>query len=425
MTFNFKFLRGLQWGRGQRVKTGSRARRLLRGLRNLGLLVLASWGTAHGASCATPTTEFGVDPVEARRILDSIANLVVLPTLEATATAMGELETATAAFAGSAVEDDRLASQEAWRTAMRSWERVEVLQIGPTGPHTSPGGMDIRDEVYSWPLTNRCRIDQELVAESYTDPAAFAAELVNVRGLDTMEYLLFVDVPSNACSELSPINADGTWAALGEDVVRARRAAYAASVATLVAEEATELRAAWSPAGGAFADDLANAGLSSSTYATTQQALDEVIRAMFYVDLLTKDVKLGQPLGMGACATATCPGLVESREAAASKEHIAQNLRAFQQLYLGGPDADAGAGFDELLVGVGEDVLAERMATNIEAAIAAVEAIDGSLQTAVDADNLGVVDALAAVQLMTSDLKGPMVTALSLRIPAEGAGDAD
>jgi hypothetical protein len=62
------------------ISRPGRARRL-RGLRNLGVLLLASWATTYGANCASPTTEIGVDPLEARRVLDSIAHLVVVLTL--------------------------------------------------------------------------------------------------------------------------------------------------------------------------------------------------------------------------------------------------------------------------------------------------------------------------------------------------------
>ncbi|MBW2462663.1 MAG: imelysin family protein [Deltaproteobacteria bacterium] len=406
-------------------KRATRRARRLRGLVNLLLLALASWGSVHATNCAAPTTDLGVDPVEARRVLDSIAHLVVVPTTEASASAMATLASATEAHALSGLPEDRVASQEAWRAAMQPWEQVEMLQFGPAGPQTTPGGLSLREQVYSWPLTNRCSIDQGLVAQSYADPEMLAADLVNVRGLDAMEYLLFHDGPDNGCSPLSPINADGTWAALGPDELGVRRAAYAATLGALTKDEADTLAAAWDPAAGDFAGQLASAGDTSETYSTTQEALNEVIRAMFYIDLDVKDVKLGQPLGSGACRTPTCPELVESREAAASKEHIVANLQAFQQLFLGGPDAESGAGFDELLAGVGEQPLAERMIGNIEAAIAAVEAIDGSLQFAVEANTQSVADAQAAIALITDDLKGPFVTALSLRVPSEGAGDSD
>ncbi|RLB52516.1 MAG: hypothetical protein DRJ42_14635 [Deltaproteobacteria bacterium] len=406
-------------------KHSTRRVRRLWGLVNLVLLVLASWGTVHATNCATPTTDLGVDPVEARRVLDSIAHLVAVPTATASASVMADLASATGAYDLSGLEDDRVASQDAWLAAMQPWERVEMLQFGPAGPHTTPGGMSLREQIYSWPLTNRCSIDQGLVAQSYADTAMLAADLVNVRGLDAMEYLLFHDSPDNGCSPLSPINADGTWAALGLDELRVRRAAYAATLATLVKDQADALAAAWDPAAGDFAGELATAGDTSETYSTTQEALNEVIRAMFYLDLDVKDVKLGQPLGSGSCGTPPCPELVESREAAASKEHLIANLRAFQQLFLGGPDAESGAGFDELLAGVGEQPLAARMIDNIEAAIAAVEAIDGTLQFAVEANTQSVADAQAAIALVTDDLKGPFVTALSLRVPSEGAGDAD
>src|SRR5690606_29469854 len=138
----------------------------------------------------------------------------------------------------------RAAAQDAWRTAIDAWQRLELMQVGPQAPSTLPGGRGLRDRIYAWPLTSRCLIDEGLVSEAYASPA-FASALVNVRGLGTVEQVLFDEGDANGCDVTSPINAEGTWAGLSPDERSARRAAYAEAAAADVHAQATALAHAW------------------------------------------------------------------------------------------------------------------------------------------------------------------------------------
>ena len=81
----------------------------------------------------------------------------------------------------------------------------------------SAGGKDLRDQIYAWPLGTRCFIEQELVAQRYKQPNFATQTLPNVRGLGTLEYLLFYSGTDNECAAAAPINAMGSWAALAAD----------------------------------------------------------------------------------------------------------------------------------------------------------------------------------------------------------------
>ena len=97
------------------------------------------------------------------------------------------------------------------------------MQLGPAAPTGSGvGGAGKRDEIYSWPTVNPCRIDQELVEQGYLQGDFFTANLVNTYGLDALEYLLFYGGDANACAPQLPLNVDGTWAAGASDVGAAR-----------------------------------------------------------------------------------------------------------------------------------------------------------------------------------------------------------
>ncbi|MFW5920569.1 MAG: imelysin family protein [Polyangiales bacterium] len=399
--------------------------------RNITLTLLSLlWATACGGGGGGD--DGGTGNANARRaVAAALGREAVLPTYREFEGAAADLVTATEAYAGSGSADDRDAARQAWVDAMAVWQRAELMQVGPAGMGGTDGvagGRDLRDQIYSWPTTiNRCRVDEELVAQDYTDPEAFASELVNVRGLDAMEYLLFRDDFENACSSLSSINQDGSWDALGEDEIGSRRAQYAHTVAIDVHARATELLGAWDPDDDNFLAELETAGDGGDVYPSGQAALNAISDGMFYLDTHTKDMKLAVPAAISMeCTETACPDDVESDWAHRSKAHVANNLRGFRLLLTGGGDgADGPLGFDDLLREVGAGDLADDMVAKLDAAIEAVEAIEGTLAEAVVMRRDSVVAAHDAVKAVTDLLKADFITVLDLERPKGAEGDND
>lgn len=362
-----------------------------------------------------------------RALLQSVGDRVVVPTIRSFVEATAELERRTAAYMSSGTSTDRDAAQQAWRTAIGLWQELEPMQIGPAGMSGTLGGQDLRDEIDSWPLTNACRIDQEIVSGDYEDRAAFKSEAVNVRGLDALEYLLFVDGTENACAPSASINSAGSWRAIVDaGTLAARRAAYAHTLAALVQERANELLHAWDAAGGDWVGQLSRAGMSGSMYPTAQEALNAISDALFYLDKELKDMKIAAPGAISEiCMATSCPERLESQWAASSRDHMIANLRGAQRVFLGGPpDVDA-PGFDDLLTAVGARDTALRVASAFSSAIAAAEAMPtiepSSLMRALDA-----LRALhAAVRAITDLLKTEFVSVLDLELPERAQGDND
>lgn len=381
---------------------------------------------------ATPVLTQTPGEFQRNALLESYAQRVALPALREFATDANALEAAAAALAvatanGTATAGDTDAARAAWRTAIGAWQAVEVMQVGPTGaPGMVMGGEGYRDEIYSWPTINPCRVDQETVSGDFQNPDFFTVELVNTRGLAAIEYLLFDADQTNACNAAVDINAQGTWDALvSSGDLAERRTAYAAGAATAVADRAAELLAAWEPIGGDFAGELANAGLEGSIFETAQDAINDVFAGLFYLELRVKDRKLAAPAGISPdCEDDVCPELQESLFANASKDHIVANLRTAERIFLGGDD-ETGVGFDDFLVSMNASDLAETMVDNLRGAIAAAEAIPGTFSEALASDPDSVRDTHAAVKVFTDDLKADFVTILNLEIPEEGSGDND
>ncbi len=355
-----------------------------------------------------------------REVLGALAENVMLPTYRSFADAAAALETATAAYAADRSETNRAAAQQAWIDAMATWETAEMFVFGPAGPPPGVtadfvGEMMLRDAIYSYPFTNTCRIDLETVEGAFSDPDAFASEVVSVLGLDAMQYLLFTESTENTCEPTSAINTDGSWAALGADGVIEARARYAATLAVLVSRSAVTLRDAWEPSGGDFVGTLRTAGEAGSPFPSAQWALDELGTALLYIDRYVKDMKVGEPAGILECPAGGCIEELESHPSGRSKEHVIANVRALRRVYLGGEPGGDELGLDDLLIEVGATDIAADLSRALDDAIAELEALDGTLEEAIASDPAAVRAIYDALTEVSRLLKMDLFSALDIQ----------
>jgi predicted lipoprotein len=336
-----------------------------------------------------------------------------------------ELEAATAAATADGSGASQEAAREAWRVAVDAWQRAELMGFGPTAPSGSPGGRDLRDPIYAWPLVSRCLIEQQLVDEVYARPD-LATALVSTRGLATAEYLLFTPGTDNACPATAGLNATGAWAALGAPELQRRKLAYARAVAADTRRRADELHAAWDPAQGNFVGVMATAG-SNDVFATQQMAFNAVSSAFFYVDDALKTMKIAKPAGLvPGCAAPPCLADVESPWAKRSKEHLRNNLVGFDRLLRGCGADGTGLGWDDLLDAVGAAALASKLVAQTAAARAALDALQQpTFEADLQSDLPGVLRLHDALRALVATLKTEFVSVLDLEIPKRVEGDND
>ena len=361
-----------------------------------------------------------------RQLLAGLADKVIVPTYKDFHTKAEALEAAAAAYKSSQSPSDFTALQDAWRDAMTAWQYAEVMQVGPAGSMTTAlGGEDLRSEIYSWPTINPCRVDQELTEDAHSDPQVFASELVNARGLDALEYLLFKESDTNQCKSTSKINKDGVWDDLvSSGELPARRAAYAHTLSVLIVAEAKALVDAWEGDGG-FASQLGGAGKTSTVYDSAQKALNAISDAMFYAEKQTKDMKIAHPAGISTCDEATCPEMLEARWAKHSKENVLANFQALKWLFQGGPDAEADLGFDDVLTDMGASALANDFNANLDTAIEMITASEMSFFEMLETNPDELVNIYSAVKGVTDLLKTEFMSTMDLEIPNRAAGDND
>jgi predicted lipoprotein len=377
-----------------------------------------------GGPGPTPVIDASADTFDRKAVLANIGENVVIPVHETFVARVTDMATAIDAHCaglGTAGEASlRAAAQDAWKQSMSAWQLAEMMQFGPVSMNEGA----LRDVIYSWPVVSTCAVDQDANLHR-TDPAGYdiTTRLTNRRGLPALEHLLFSDELAHSCP---PQAAPAGWDELSEEDRKSARCAFAQVAVADLAAQARSLLDAWRPGAG----DYLAAFASASAFASAQAGLNVVSDAMFYLDTETKDMKLAQPAGIAVNVCNTmgqpCADELESPRARHSKENVLANLRGFQMLFLGqGPGGVDGAGFDDFLRSVDAGALADQMAAALVTAIAAVEAIPGSMEDALQSDYQAVAGAHAGVKGVTDILKSQFLTVLGLDLPDGGASDND
>lgn len=388
------------------------------------------------AGCGSDGSEaLSLDATADRQaLLDSLWQKVLRPQQQALVQKTQALSQATSAYAADSSEENLSAAQAAFREASLELQRAELMQIGPAARAAqSRGGQGLRDELYSWEgprsqtwaQSRACRVDDETERQDYQTADFFERKLVSAYGFDVLEVLLFSNQTTTTCALGHRIQRDGLWALLSDDDIRQRRADYAAVVASGLAKRATQLRDAWS---NGFSQEFRTAGQGSIIYRSTQEVLDDLYLALYYLEASVRDAKMAGPLGEGAepVCSSTCPELLESQPAlaGASIEWLKANLEGFSMMFYGGSKTDSEAfGFDDLLAAAGASELANEMAGHVDELQRKLDALPAPLAEHLDGPQLrAAYDEISEIRRL---LRSQFVSVLAIRLPSEGAADND
>lgn len=316
-------------------------------------------------------------------------------------------------------------AQGAWLNTQFDWQMIEVMQLGPLVENDNL----LRDKIYSWPLTSHCAVDQDTAyfnrGEINGQPYHIENRVVTRRGLDALEYLLFNTDLNHSCSAST---APQDWDTLTDAEKREWRCQFAVEVANDVVNSSQELLDAWNGDNG-YAQSLLNAqNQPGSDFATLHEAVNRISDALFYIDSMTKDAKLGVPLGMfsNRCGMNVCPEDLESQFAFNSLDNIRSNLLSLKSLFTGDTDSQSdGVGFDDYLIAVGAETLATDMLTSIDNALNDLDTYENSLNETLVNSPGKVEQTHENVRQVTDKLKSDFIHQLSLELPASSAGDND
>lgn len=365
-----------------------------------------------------------------RAVLKDIGEQIILPSLRDFDEKAAALKTATEALAAAPNDVTALTTAKAaWNSAMLSWQRNEVLQVGPAGRSTNPdmvsGGQDFRDFIYSWPLTlNACALEDAADKAAAVD----SNTATNITGLGALEHLLFSSTSPTSCA--AQPNAQ-------------KRAVHSQKLAARIATLATSLRNRWEPTGGNFIAQWSEAGLTSTVYMRPQSALNAMSVALFYAEKISKDRKIAYATGLPAAGLScgnpsSCPEFLESRLARHTGANLRANIQVFKDIFTG---VNGKLGVNDLLNGIGRSDLSQEVVTGLDGVLAQLTVIENN--QGFDAAVEGIPSRSECVNAFSTlnglppcalngymkkamdTFRGPIVAALSLAIPDSAAGDND
>jgi predicted lipoprotein len=313
-------------------------------------------------------------------------------------------------------------AQQAWQATMDAWQQLEVMQFGPL--------LTKRDDFYSWPLNDSCKVDEEVVFALESGYDISTGVTPARRGLDAFEYLVFNSDTDISCASSNTTPALTAWNDKDDAAKRKDRCDYAVMVSDDLVTRAASLTQAY-----VNYDIAADAG-------SLQLAANLVSDSLFYIDKKTKDDKLLKQLPQTGADTFK-PDDLEFVYASAAKEAINNNLKGALAI-MDGTNGNGGIG--DYLVAAGQSVLAEEMISELNIAIATSSTTNIStsfrdiMEAAVASDVAVCINSISEsattdlakmcgldndIRAFTDDLKGQFVLTLGFTTPSEAEGDND
>ncbi len=381
----------------------------------------------------TPVQPVQAEEFDTPAMLANLADEVIVPNYEAltrqTATLAagdGPLASYCSAIGTAAENGTRAEAQAVWRRAMAAVQRTEMHVLGPALGNNEA----LRKRILSYAdsTLSTCGVDQAAVLAMDAD-FAIATRSLNQLGFGALEYLLFNDDLGQTCPP--QVATVSRWDALDEGERRTARCELAMLVAEDAADAAAAILAGWDNYRSELLDPTA-----------TGDALQAITDAIFALDTLVKDRKLGIPTGIhDNCSSFSCADLVESPYSRNSLANIRENIASFQRLFDGGD----GLGFDDLITHEDFADVAQRFVDNSQAVIDLVDTIDTTLYDQVlaidsatretdcvnafaDPDSESDLPACALVgriKRITDDLKIDFVAIVNVSLPGSAQTDND
>jgi predicted lipoprotein len=306
-----------------------------------------------------------------RQAVRALTEQVVRPAFDDVAARAAELASAVRSLAAAPSQAALDAAQDAWRATRAPWKECDAFAFGPATDDRLVVAID------QFPV-EPSKIESEIAGT-----AALTVEYIDTIGADrkgfhAIEYLVF-----GAGDDAAVL------ASLTTDASAVRRRDLATALAGNLERKVLELRGAWAPDGGAYAETVAAPGSSNATYPTIKAVIDAFVNESVFLAELVADTRIGKPLGLATGGTPQ-PGLEESGPSDNSLADMAASLRGIRAIYTGSRDGAGGAG-------IGSIVAAQSPATDrevrdlLDRAIAAIAAIPRPFRAA-------IVDQRALVQ---------------------------
>jgi len=393
------------------------------------LVVFAAQGCGSSSS--------GEAPTELTTLFEDLADQVILPNYRNSQNAVSALAGDSGAVQqycdvlGTVNELTQLtAAQDAWKSAMGIWQRAEMHKLGPVIANNET--LQNRILSYKQGNINTCALDQAVVL---SQPGGFdlSQKAPNQKGLGSVGYLLFNTDLTHTC----PVNIDETvdWNARTEQQRKEWRCDHARILITDIESAVNDVVTQWEVDGGNYRGVFIN-------NLNNQASFKGVSDGLFYMDVSTKDKKLGLSLGIsGGCSQPSCPDAIESRFSETSFANIKANIESFKELLVG----NGGLGLESLVSDAQVPEVTERLLQYSNDALAEIDGMSDSLYdqaVAIDteskatectnaynspdtASNFPACNLYGHIKRISDELKTGFVAATNSSIPESSQSDND
>jgi len=341
----------------------------------LSLLTLALTGCGGSSGGGNDNFQF-----DATAVIENETNNIIVAGYQNLATSADTLVIALSTLQTNQDETTLTAAQNAWKAAREPWEQGESHIFGPVD------ALEIDPHLDSWPL-NTADLASTISSYSGEDITALNDD---VQGFHAIEYLLF---------------GNGVNSNDREPDLSVNERAYLAALSTVFARYTESLYDNWETSfesSNAYKTYLLNPGSAGNQYYPSDLAvMDELINGMIGIVDEVANGKIADPFGTSINDTDTTQ--VESQYSWNSLTDFTNNIIGVRNVYQGEFDGQTDAAGIIDFVAAADENLAERVADEIDAAIAAIQNIgdDGSAEgmpfrTAID-DAQGRVRIQAAI----------------------------
>jgi putative iron-regulated protein len=274
-------------------------------------------------------------------------------------------------------------ARQAWRDARVPWEQSEGFLFGPVDQQGIDPAID------SWPV-NQPDLDAVLASPNTLTKAYIDGLDGTLKGFHTIEYLIF---GTNGNKLFSSFNA--------------RQFEYLRACGQSLAGATQQLYYAWKPDQKNFTNNVVNAGTTGNTvYPSQKAALEEIINGLVTIADEVANGKINDPLSQQNI------NLEESRFSSNSKSDFANNIRSVKNAYTGVYKNTTGLGISTIIIAKNAPLDA-KVKLQLDEAIKAIEAIEGTFTTAIFTAKPSVTNAQTKVRTLQQTLESEVLPIIS------------
>jgi putative iron-regulated protein len=316
-------------------------------------------------------------------ILQNLGNDVILATYANLDAKTQDLVTALTALETSPSQGNLDNARQAWRNARVPWEQSEGFLFGPVDQQGIDPAID------SWPV-NQPDLDAVLASPNTLTKAYIDGLDGTLKGFHTIEYLVFGIDGNKAFDSFTP-----------------REFEYLRACAQSLEGATQQLYYAWKPDQQNFIAKVIDAGeVGNTIYPSQKAALEEIINGLVTIADEVANGKINDPLSQQNA------NLEESRFSSNSKQDFADNIRSIKNAYTGIYTNASGLGISSIIA-TKNATLDNKVKTQIDNAIAAIENIEGTFTSAIFNATSSVENAQQSVRTLQQTLESEVLPIIS------------